>query len=135
MVFLPSPEQDNININEELKMCDNEKCEVVDIEEIRLEKELDEIKVLLANLHKDEDELLAREKEYMLAFTQLSKAEQEEQGADYMDFLREIERIKKDRGLFGTGKRPSGELFLKMRAAFEANDVEALEQIEKELLQ
>jgi len=115
-------------------MCDNEKCEVVDLEEIRLEKELDGIKVLLANLHKNEDELLAREKEYMLAFTQLSKAEQEEQRADYMDFLRETERIKKDRGIFGTGKKPSEELWLKMRAAFEANDVETLEKIEKELL-
>jgi len=116
-------------------MCDNEKCEILDLEEIRAEKELDGIKVLLATLHKNEDELLAREKEYMLAFTQLSKAEQEEHNPDYMEFLREIERIKKDRGVFGAGKRPSEELLLKMRAAFEANDIKTLEEIEKEMLQ
>ena len=40
-----------------------------------------------------------------------------------------------DRGIFGTGKKPSEELWLKMRAAFEANDVETMEELEKELLQ
>ena len=135
MVVFSFPEWDNITINEELKMSDNEKCEVVDLKEIRVENKLDEIKVLLENLHKNENELLARENEYMLAFTQLSKSEQEEQRAGYTDFLMEIERIKKDRrGVFGTGKRPSEEVWLKIRAAFEANDVETLEEIEKKLL-
>lgn len=135
MVFLSSPGWDTVNMNEELKMSDNENCEVVDLKEIRMENKLDEMKVLLANLYKTEDELLARENEYMLAFTQLSKSEQEKQRAGYMDFLMETERIKKDRrGVFGTGKRPSEELWLKIRAAFEANDVETLEEIEKKLL-
>jgi hypothetical protein len=129
------PGWDNINRNEGLKMSDNERCEVVDIEDVRAEKELDRIKGLLANLHKNEDELLAGEKEYLLAYTQLSKAEQEAQGVDYMDFLKEIERIKRDRGLLGIGRKPSKDLWMKMMAAFEANDVETLEKIEKELLQ
>lgn len=117
-------------------MSDNKKGEVVDLEEVRVENKLDEMKILLANLHKNEDELVARENEYMLAFTQLSKPEQEEQRSDYTEFLTEIERIKKDRrGVFGTGKKPSEELWMKIRAAFEANDVETLEELEKELLQ
>lgn len=116
-------------------MSENEKCKVVDLEEIKVEKELDEMKVLLADLHRNEDELLAREMEHMLAFSQLSKGEQEEQRPSYMDFLRIVERIKKERGSSGAEKKLSEELWLKMRAAFEANDVESLEEIEKELLQ
>jgi len=114
-------------------MSENEKCEVVDLEVIRAEKELAGIKALLANLHKIENELLAKDKEYLLAFTQLSNEEQEKQRAYYMTYFKEIERIKKDRGVFGTEKRPSEELMLKMMAAFEANDVETMEEIEKEL--
>jgi len=37
-----------------------------------------------------------------------------------------------DRGMSGEGKMPAEELWLKMSAAFEANDVETIEMLEKQ---
>jgi hypothetical protein len=40
-----------------------------------------------------------------------------------------------DRGMSGERKMPSAELLLRMRAAFEANDVETIETLEKDWFQ